>query len=310
MKKILFESKNIYKANMHCHTTVSDGALTPEEIKKNYKEQGYSVVAFTDHNLLKPQNHLNDDGFLAINACEIDINQKDKEKGEFYGARKTYHFNFYATQPDMVETPPLPGFDYSDLKALNKYIKARVKEGFLVCYNHPYWSLQDYSDYIGLKKLFAMEIYNHNCELEGYYGHHPQVYDDMLRMGHKIFCFATDDNHNEKGRPVGDDSFGGYIQINSPALSYSDIMDSLISGDFYSSQAPEINEISMDGNTLYIKSSNVELIAVYTAGRRCYSTQGTDINEAAFELKGNEKYIRIMCRDKNGRNANSNAYWL
>ena len=37
MKKYLLpENGNFYKANLHCHTTVSDGNWTPEEVKKNY----------------------------------------------------------------------------------------------------------------------------------------------------------------------------------------------------------------------------------------------------------------------------------
>ena len=38
-----------YKANLHCHSTLSDGKLTPDELKAAYKENGYSVLAITDH---------------------------------------------------------------------------------------------------------------------------------------------------------------------------------------------------------------------------------------------------------------------
>ena len=48
MKKILLDSnKNFYKANLHCHSTKSDGFWTVEEIKEYYKSNGYSVVAIT-----------------------------------------------------------------------------------------------------------------------------------------------------------------------------------------------------------------------------------------------------------------------
>ena len=41
MKKYLLpEEGQFYKANLHCHTTVSDGSLTPEEIKAAYKARG------------------------------------------------------------------------------------------------------------------------------------------------------------------------------------------------------------------------------------------------------------------------------
>ena len=62
----------------------------------------------------------------------------------------------------------LPKFQYGDLEGLNRYIQQMRESGFLVCYNHAYWSLQDWRDYSGLKGLFAMEIYNHGCEPVSY----------------------------------------------------------------------------------------------------------------------------------------------
>ena len=41
MKKYLLpESGNFYKANLHCHTNVSDGKWTPEKVKEEYSKQG------------------------------------------------------------------------------------------------------------------------------------------------------------------------------------------------------------------------------------------------------------------------------
>ena len=38
-----------FKANLHCHTTLSDGNMTAAQVKDWYKSHGYSVVAVTDH---------------------------------------------------------------------------------------------------------------------------------------------------------------------------------------------------------------------------------------------------------------------
>ena len=38
-----------YKANLHSHSVISDGNLTPAEMKKAYKDRGYSILAITDH---------------------------------------------------------------------------------------------------------------------------------------------------------------------------------------------------------------------------------------------------------------------
>ena len=48
-RELLPKDVTYYKANLHCHTVFSDGKMTPEEVKKNYQEKGYQVLAITDH---------------------------------------------------------------------------------------------------------------------------------------------------------------------------------------------------------------------------------------------------------------------
>jgi hypothetical protein len=38
------------KANLHTHTTVSDGKLMPHQVVDEYRQRGYGVLALTDHN--------------------------------------------------------------------------------------------------------------------------------------------------------------------------------------------------------------------------------------------------------------------
>ena len=65
---------NFYKANLHTHTTCSDGSKTPEQIKEIYKAQGYSVLAYTDHDVMIDHSDLNDEAFLAITSYEVETN--------------------------------------------------------------------------------------------------------------------------------------------------------------------------------------------------------------------------------------------
>lgn len=73
---------------MHCHTNLSDGYLSPEQIKEHYKSKGYSVVAYTDHDILIPHDELNDENFLALHGFEMEINEP-----------KDASFNFLKTSP-------------------------------------------------------------------------------------------------------------------------------------------------------------------------------------------------------------------
>ena len=87
------ESGRFYKANMHMHTTVSDGVGSPEEIKKAYIDSGYSIVAYSDHEVLVEHNDLTDENFLAITSFEKTINKRTEKT---YSHMTTAHLNFFA----------------------------------------------------------------------------------------------------------------------------------------------------------------------------------------------------------------------
>ncbi len=301
-----------YKANLHCHSTFSDGRLTPAELKAAYREQGYSIIAYTDHFCYAWHEELTDGDFLALCGYEVGIN--DQPPGPLQDRVKTIHMNIYDKHPQHGKQPIAGPSQYGDIPALNQYIEDMRSKGYLVSYNHPYWSLQTLDDYRDIRGCFAMEIYNNTCEKVGLYGYHPQVYDEMLRTGNRLFCLATDDNHNaeELGHPMCD-SFGGFVMIQAPKLEYHAVMQALEQGDFYASTGPLFQSLYLKGRTLYIDCSPVQQIYVQTQGRFCHraaAAEGETLTHAAFELHGNEGYIRVDLRDAHGRHANSNAYFL
>ena len=100
MKRHLIpESGRFYKANMHMHTTVSDGVGSPEEIKKAYMDAGYSIVAYSDHEVLVEHNDLTDENFLAITSFEKTINKRTEKT---YSHMTTAHLNFFAKDPNNI----------------------------------------------------------------------------------------------------------------------------------------------------------------------------------------------------------------
>ena len=109
MKKYLLPREGkFYKANMHCHTNISDGKNTPEEIKAAFKEKGYSIVAFTDHEIMIPHTDLADEDFLPITAYEIQLRDWNTPPN----CLKLYHMNVYSPDPDRYlsktsDTSPL-----------------------------------------------------------------------------------------------------------------------------------------------------------------------------------------------------------
>lgn len=313
--ELLPRQGRFYKANLHCHTVLSDGRWTKEQVKEEYQKRGYSIVAFTDHRHYGWHPELMDEGFIPLAAYEADLNEPFPPSGSFSRVR-TYHLNFYDTNPAARAgfAALQPPQRYGDLDALNAFLSEMQQNGFLCCYNHPYWSLQQSADYTALQGVFAMEIYNHGCELDGLYGLAPQAYDEMLRAGQRIFCLSTDDNHD--AYPIGDplcDSFGGFTMFKLDRLSYADVIDALQTGRFYASNGPQIRELYLQNDTLHVQCSPVEKIYLVTQGRHCQmrlANPGQAITEAQFPLMGDEGYIRVDCRDAAGRHAYSNACFL
>ena len=313
---LLPRNGNYFKANLHCHSTLSDGRLTAEEIKNAYLQQGYSIVAFTEHGRYSYREELNDDHFLALAAFEADINE---ERPDGSGDRaRTYHINLYDTEPwtnrEVKCRSIYPKVNYFDKSQVNHYLKEMESLGFIACYNHPYWSKQTYDEFVCLDPVFAMEIYNHNCERETLSGNMAQAYSEALRYGKRWFCLATDDNHNIFGlEGPQSDSFGGFTMIHADCLDYSNVIQSLKNGDFYCSTGPEFKELYMEDRELVVKCSPVSYIYVMSDQKSCYceaAPAGEKITEARFRLQGNEVYIRVQCRDDQGHYLFSNGYFL
>ena len=334
MKKYLLPNGNkFYKANLHVHTTVSDGAMSPEEIKRIYMEKGYSVVAFTDHEVMVPHPELTDEHFVALTSTEISTN--NRTDCDFCYA-KTYHLNIYS--PDENKNC-FNTFDKSkmwlehsfefiteeqeatqheriyDISDVNKVIQMANDEGCLVSYNHPVWSLQNYSDYADLKGLWGIELYNTGCARNGYFDT-AQPFDDLLRKGERIFPLATDDAHLLR------DCFGGYVMISAKDLTYKSIFEALKNGDFYASTGPEINEISIDNGVVTVKCSSVAFVGLSTENRHLFAKRDEEnlLTEVQFDIGWHlemEKsgpldyqYIRITLMDEYGNVAYSRAYFL
>lgn len=121
----LLPSAGYYKANLHCHTTLSDGRFTPEETKAAYQKMGYSIIAFSDHRKYAWHKELDDGNFLSLAALEFDLT----EQGRDWPLSKTYHLNLFDTDPsrDRSGVDFVPRLTYGDTAALNGYI-ARMNE--------------------------------------------------------------------------------------------------------------------------------------------------------------------------------------
>lgn len=304
---LLPEGGNFYKANLHCHSTFSDGKFTVEKLKEIYKEQGYHIIAFSDHNKLENHMDLCDPDFLPITSVEINF---DCAADKSY-ANPTYHVNFFSKNPYADKF-----IDFErvyDINTINDVIKRANKSGFLAQYNHPRWSYQDVRDFLPLEGLFGFETYNHGCEVEMLNGFAEFEYEIFSRNGRRCACIATDDNHNFRLDTASphNDSFGGFTMIKAPDLSYDSILAAMERKDCYASTKPLIYNLYVEGGIAHIECSPCNCTALRSDSRlTCIErTHDNSITSFDFKLDFPYEYIRFECTDSQGNKAMTRAYF-
>lgn len=334
MKKYLLSKEgNFYKANLHGHSTVSDGAFCPLDVKRAYMKKGYSVVAFTDHDVLVPHDDITDHEFVALHGYEMEFNDPNPH----WPHNITCHLCLIALKPDnltqvcwnknircigngnkfksQIKYHGEPDFYYEHKhKCVSEVIRQGREHGFFVTYNHPAWSLENHEDYKGYFGMNAFEIMNYSACFSGFNDYNPQVYDDLLRMGKRIYCIGGDDNHNwvNPDYPVSD-SFGAWTMIKAEKLEYEAITDAMVKGNFYASQGPEIKELWYEDGVLHIETSPARSITFTTGVRHTKNFIDyfkNSVSVADYEVPKDAIYVRVTVTDFEGNHACTNAYFM
>ncbi len=304
-KKHLFpQVDHFYKANLHTHSIISDGKLTPKEVKEAYKTLGYQILCLTDHNTTANHSDMNEPDFLMLTGVEINVNAPDKSAV----GGQTYHLNLIAKKPDNTWSPSKvfrsfpAAAEYEDKMqceemdlqcnpdSINAMIAKANEKGFLVMYNHPTWSCQSYPDYAPLKGLWGVEVRNTECCLLGHDENNFRVYRDLLMLGNKVYPLGTDDMHRH--RALGQ----SWIMVGAAELSYSSVIDALENGNFYMSCGPEITSLSVEGNVLKVTCSDAQRVNLATHGRLAdvVHAEGESLREATFQL---DKLLKVYGTD-------------
>ena len=316
---MVFISKNQkqYKANLHSHSTLSDGKLTPEELVKFYEKEGYSILAITDHEYPCVHKNLSSDKFLLITGYEAYIRPSKICLYDKYSAE--IHLNLIAKNPDNAgivaydplycKYMPLPkalmvphygeiGSRKFSVPYIQSFINEANKAGYLVSLNHPCWSMQETAQLEHLDGLWSCEVFNTGSMVTSDYAENMPVYDFLLRHGKKIFCHGADDNHNKK--PFGDlmcDSFKAWTMVMAESLSYTDVIAALEAGKFYASTGPQITHLEIKKglkNTVHIECTPASRITMHMTPKFTkvvYDSDGKNVVEADFKIPDDAPYV-------------------
>ena len=325
--KHLLPRVNYYKANLHTHSTISDGSMTPEELKNFYKQQGYSILALTDHNVTIDHTDMTEADFLMLTGVEVDMKQEN--------THKTVHLCMLSRDPHLQWIPfrdpgILPHMHaYEEMcwsedlpqgycpENINRVIAKANEKGFLVTYNHPAWSLEFYEDYSKYEGLWAMEYYNSGSDASGYDESNGWVFREFINMGKPLLPVMADDTHDLCGEYTDCPAVGiAWTMVGAEKLEYGCVMDALARGDMYSTSGPVIRSLTWDEGILRVTCSAATSIRLIKNSRPCRMVWGDGITEAEFDLtKWHEKnktlaagWFYLLITDANGKYAVTKTY--
>lgn len=323
-KNVFFGSGNWYKGNIHCHTTYSDGCLTAEQVIKLYKKNGYDFLAISDHDIFSDyRTDYNSSDFIVLPAIEASAILYE-DKTEINRLRLHHMLGILGTEEmqknasrgvwsHLEKVPPQKFWgDWDGNQAGQKLQKMLDDHGCIVVYNHPVWSRVKENEFTNIQGLNALEIYNYGNSLYG--SSYDAVYwDVILQKGIHINGVASDDNHNKLQMS---DSFGGYIVVKAQSLDHDAITRSIIAGNYYSSQGPSFYEWGIRNGLAYVECSPVKQVRfiagnfINSGGIVNASSNQNLVTHAEFQLRGNEKYLRVECTDICGKIAWTNPVYL
>jgi len=330
---ILIGGKKQFKANLHSHSNLSDGKLSPEKLKEIYKKNGYSVLAITDHEYPFDHSALTDEDFVMLTGYEAYIRPSPTATYDIYSpeihinlfakdAHNVSYVNYvpmyckYIKDPEYRESLPkiAPGEarEYT-VEYVNSFIENAKSAGYICAYNHPVWSLEEQDAILKYRGFFSMEMCNWGAHLASRIEYNGALYNMLLREGVRIFCHGSDDNHNF--HPLSSprsDSFGAFTVISAEKLDYDSVIRALETGDFYSSMGPLIEELIIDGECAKIKTSKAMQIMMHSGSKKVkyeIAPEGQTITEASFEIPKEAPYVRFSVLDYNGKYADTRGYF-
>ena len=302
---LLHQAAHEYKANLHAHTTRSDGVFSPEELRTLYRENGYQVLAYTDHHTFYDSRNLCEDGFLALSGYELNFDQRDPRSGHVL---KTCHINAIATDP--AAAVPVPDRTPYDIGEINKTIRALNDGGFIVNLNHTAWSNQPTEDVLAIEGNVGMELYNTTCD-DGFEGMGElHRYMQTIRAGRRVLPIAADDVHRgafRYGRPWAmGDGCRAFVMIRADRLAAPDVLAALRAGHYYCSNGPRIHEAYIEGDRVVVECSPVcgaYLKTGFVGYQRIVQAASDTLTHVEFDLRGfdREPFLMVQITDSMGQ---------
>lgn len=275
------------KANLHTHTTLSDGDRPSAARVEQYAAAGYQVLAITDHRVVAPVEALQRQGLTLIRSLEAHPVCLDGP---------VYH---------LVCLNVSSAFRYDESLRANDLIAQVRADGGEVIVAHPYWCGHGLDHILALENVMGMEVYNTTCSRIGK-ADSTLFWDYMLAAGRFLPAVAVDDTHGPQ------DALKAWTMIRAASPAVADVMAALKAGSYYASCGPEFADVHLADGVLDVRCSPVHEIRFVcrgACGSCLWGANGGELTEGRFKVPASAGYVRVQIVDRQGRSAWTNP-WL
>ena len=288
-----------WRGNLHTHSSLSDGLLSPELVCAQYRQAGYDFISLTDHFQKRYNFPLADtrafrsDNFTTVLGAELHAGQTE--------IGSVWHILAVGLPLDFAAPAPNESGPELAARAMNV--------GAYVAVAHPHWYALTERDIDALGEVDAIEIFNGIAVDANDRADSWHMADIMLGRGKRYTVCATDDYHAKVDHH---DFVRGWVWVKSETLEPGALLAALKAGHYYSSTGPQIHDMALlAGNKLRVRCSPADRIFVTGTAASSQRCAGAGIVEAEFDLGHfDSPYVRVTVRDAQGGRAWSNPIWL
>lgn len=282
--KLFSDRLPFYRACFHCHTTNSDGRLTPKEVVDFYQSAGYQILAITDH---RSVTEIRSDEILMISGLEIDY----VLPGQWVHILGLGMDKSVAAQWDRE-------------KGVQEGINLIRRLGGVSVLAHPAWSLNTPGFMKTLSGLVGVEIWNSvsTLPINGDRADSSSLLDVTWASGGELLpVFANDDSHQYRTEA----GFASTM-VQAEELTVSSVLDALKAGRFYATTGPEIYQMEFrDQGEIVLHCSPAEAVIFYSdcpwSAGRVHIASG--MTECRYAVQPKDRFVRAEIRDHNGKKA-------
>ncbi|MEL6688888.1 MAG: PHP domain-containing protein [Pseudomonadota bacterium] len=293
-----------WRGNLHTHSNLSDGVLSPEEVCKRYADEGYDFLALTDHFIglydypIARTERFQTESFTTLLGAEL--HSGAMENGDLW------HIVAVGLPADFAHGNAPHFMPVEDMESGPDIARRARDAGAFVIVAHPEWGGLSLEDARSIDAAHAVEIYNHSCEVEADRGRGHWHFDRLTEEGRKLSLCATDDAHFRPG-----DYFGGWQMVKAEENSPEALLAALKAGHSYASCGPVIEDVRWTKSVVDVRCSPAKAVIVQGYGWRVDYVHLDGETEVRIPLlnTADSPWVRLTVVGADGTRAWTNPVW-